>query len=185
MRLADALDRFGRELERCSAAVSADRRAIVAKSVDADRVLEAFARFAEVAIDNPIGDDEHERRVGTDIDDDLVRHESGLGGPDDDHYVVILTRQISLIDEQHEYAGMRAVSVELATREVPPDRVPRAQRWGYAGPPRPDGFEDEHPEIANWAGHVLAWSEAVRRSNSWLALSSASSVDLRAVHEDL
>ncbi|WP_255450661.1 hypothetical protein [Conexibacter sp. W3-3-2] len=36
-----------------------------------------------------------------------------------------------------------------------------------------------------WAGHVRAWSAAVRRSISWVALSQAGPVRLRVVLDDV
>ena len=61
---------------------------------------------------------------------------------------------------------MNGLTLTIECDGVTEGRVPRAQRWGYAGPRRPTVDDRVHPEISNWAGHVDLWRRAVEASNS-------------------
>lgn len=104
-------------------------------------------------------------------DVDLLLHESATQSDGErEIFVVSLTRQFSFVDATDEYAGMNAVTLTVECDRLPEGRVPRAQRWGYAGPRRPPVDDGSHPEIPNWAGHLDAWREAVAASNSFKTL---------------
>lgn len=102
------------------------------------------------------------------VDDDLLLHESGLS--DDGCYAVWFTRQRVSRSPDGEYLGMTTLTLTIASERIPEGRVPRAQRWGYAGPRRADVDDDTHPRIERWAGHSSSWASAVVASNSFAAL---------------
>ncbi|PTL59142.1 hypothetical protein [Paraconexibacter algicola] len=65
---------------------------------------------------------------------------------------------------------MNSLTLQLVFEGLPDGRVPKAQRWGYAGARRAGVSDVEHAEISNWAGHVDRWKEAVEQSNSFKVL---------------
>lgn len=108
--------------------------------------------------------------VGDFEDEDLLLHQSGLDGAGG--YELSFTRQFSF-SSNDEHRGMNALVLTFDEFPgLPPDRVPNAQRWGYAGPHRPDVSDETHAEIGNWAGHVSTWVPAVEASNSLRVMSS-------------
>jgi hypothetical protein len=62
---------------------------------------------------------------------------------------------------------MVALTLTFICDRAPEGRVPRAQRWGYAGPHRADADDNAHPRIERWAGHATCWASAVEASNSF------------------
>jgi hypothetical protein len=87
--------------------------------------------------------------------------------PGETFYAVSFRRQFSFENANGDYVGMHSFDLSLETDGIPEGRVPTAERWGYGGPRRPDTSDEEHSEIAAWAGHVDSWAAAVRKSNSW------------------
>jgi hypothetical protein len=67
---------------------------------------------------------------------------------------------------------MVALTLTFICDRAPEGRVPRAQRWGYAGPRRADVDDHAHPRIERWAGHATCWASAVEASNSFAVLES-------------
>ncbi|WP_354697287.1 hypothetical protein DSM112329_02909 [Paraconexibacter sp. AEG42_29] len=132
---------------------------------NAPAAWQAFCELAHEPADEPFRDGERTYRVSDDEDCDLLLHESFAG--DENDYVIAFTRQFSLEGKDGEYVGMRALTLQLQFAELPAGRVPKAQRWGYAGRRREGVSDSEHSEISNWAGYVDNWKAAVERSNSF------------------
>ncbi|RKQ87414.1 hypothetical protein C8N24_5435 [Solirubrobacter pauli] len=180
------LDRAGIPFERGTFEGSAT---LSGHSADHERLLEAFCAVAGAPVDREI-EVEGEPWVLPDHQDaDLLLHESGVeavyGQGDTEVFVVSFRRQFSFEDPDEEYLGMHLFGLDLQTGGVPAGRVPQAQRWGYGGPPRADTSDEEHAEIAAWAGHVEPWAAAVRASNSWKALDAVPVVRFSALQSDI
>jgi hypothetical protein len=45
--------------------------------------------------------------------------------------------------------------------------------------------DDDHPEMARWAGHIDAWREAAERSNSFKALEALPPSSWLVVQENI
>jgi len=133
---------------------------------------EAFCALAREPADEPFTRGEELLRVADHDDADLLLHESYLA-EGLEVYVVAFVRQFSFeVAESGEYAGMNALLLELWFDGVPAGRVPKAQRWGYAGRHRKDVSDEAHPDMHNWAGWVDRWKTAVEASNSFRVLES-------------
>ena len=182
MKPPDALEAFESLLARAGVAVERRGGDLLGDTDDHHTLLRVFCEFARIPADEPFETRAGTLRLGDDADDDLLLHESGVRR--DGIYQVSLTRQFAFEDGDGEYAGMNGLSVELDAVAVPPDRVPTAQRWGYAGPKRPDVSDEGHTEMANWAGHVDTWEQAVAASNSWKAFDVVPLRGFRALQSD-
>jgi hypothetical protein len=80
---------------------------------------------------------------------------------------------------------MSALVLELRCDDVPEGRVPRAQRWGYAGRRRESVSDDEHPEMGNWAGYVDHWKTKVEASNSFRVLDTLTVREVVVTQDDV
>lgn len=158
---------------------------------------QAFRDAARTPVEGPSQIGEGSAIVLDDVDSDLLLFESawaparpagGLGwapeGSEPSVYKLMFTRQFTLSD-QAGHTGMKALvlTVECAGEQDQVDA--RAQRWGYAGRPRPDVSDQSHPELARWAGHVEAWAEHVERSRSFAALNILQPVRFFIDHGDV
>jgi hypothetical protein len=136
----------------------------------AHQAWEGFCALAREPADEPFTSDGELLRVADHDDADLLLHESYLA-EGLDVYVVAFVRQFSFeVAESGEHAGMNALLLELWFDGVPAGRVPKAQRWGYAGRHREDVGDEAHPDMDNWAGWVDSWKTAVETSNSFRVL---------------
>jgi hypothetical protein len=114
--------------------------------------------------------------------EDLLLHESGSS--DGTAYSVDVCRQFSFEDETGDYAGMNALGLTIVCERAPEGRIPRAQRWGYAGTRREDS-DEKHPELRNWAGWVDSWKRAAERSTSVKVLDEIAPVAWHAHQSDI
>jgi hypothetical protein len=177
-RLTDLLTRDGVPLTKAGAEIQGE-------GADWRRVWTAFCELAHEPADEEFGRGDQRLRVGDSSDCDLLLHESGSGGPDGEKFLVYVTRQFSFQDTQGEYGGMNALTLIIQCDTVPDDRVPTAQRWGYAGRRRADVSDEAHPEIGAWAGYLDVWKESAERSNSFKALDLLQPARWRVVQENI
>src|SRR4051794_6829827 len=185
MRPIEALPRLQALLtERGVPFSEADRETITGDGADWRTVWEAFCDLAREPADEPFTGLAGRLHVPDHVDNDLLLHESLAVGPNKDRFVVHLTRQFGFGDDEGEYAGMYALTLNIDCDRLPEGRVPRAQRWGYAGRKRED-HGGRNPEFERWAGYVEAWAAAVEASNSFKALESLGPTSWRAAQGDM
>jgi hypothetical protein len=146
-------------------------------------VWDAFCELARVPADEPFEKRGLHLHVADDSDNDLLLHESG--GSDEVPFQLAVRRQFSFAHDDGDYAGMNVLVVEFDCDSAPEDRIPRAQRWGYAGGRRDDVSDEGHPEMGNWAGWVDSWRRAVEKSNSFRALDEITPARWRVIQEDV
>ena len=193
-----AVDHFAGLLER--AGVTFTRTAgeqgdeLAGESSDHELLLELFCELARTPVEREVDRDGATWIVPDDQDADLLLHESGLEtvfadeGVDEEgptFFAVTFGRQFSFEDDNDDYLGMNTFHLALQADGVPAGRVPTAQRWGYGGPARPDSNDEEHGEVASWAGHLDSWATAVRASNSWKAFDALPMVRFTALQGDI
>lgn len=183
MRPLDAFAELKQRLEAAGIVFEDDGRELSGHGEDWRRVWEEFCTLASEPADEPFEYRGMRLRVGDDSDNDLLLHESG--GSERVPFWIYLTRQFGFEDERGEYAGMNALTVMLECGRAPQDRVPQAQRWGYAGRRRDDVSDDSHPEMSRWAGWVESWKRAVEASNSFKVLDQIQPTRWRAVQENI
>jgi hypothetical protein len=170
-------------LERYQIELTVSGRELQGDGDDWRQVWAAFCELAREPADEPFERGGHLLRVGDDSDNDLLLHESD--GVLDASFSVYLTRQFGFEDEQREYAGMNALTLILECDRAPADRIPKAQRWGYAGRRRAGVSDEVHPEMPRWAGYVDSWTLAVEASNSFKVLETIPPSRWRIVQEDI
>ena len=183
MRPLDAASRLRQLLERTRVELTVSGPELAGDGEDWRRVWAAFCELARDPADEPFVRAGRLLRVGDDSDNDLLLHESdGVPGGS---FAVYLTRQFGFEDEQGEYAGMNALTLTFECDSAPADRIPKAQRWGYAGRRRSDVSDQAHPEMPRWAGYVDSWARAVEASNSFRVLERIPPSRWRIVQEDI
>ncbi len=184
MRAIDAADRLAQLLRARGVALTPTAHGLGGPG---EAAMVAWASFCELALE--AADEPFERHgaamaVCDDSDCDLLLHESGTSGADDDRYVLHLTRQFTFT-AGGEYAGMNGLTLTIECDGLPEGRVPKAQRWGYAGRRRPGVDDAQHPEMGAWAGHVPSWQAAVETSNSFRALEALPPARFEVVQSDI
>jgi hypothetical protein len=185
MRPLDAASRLAKLLARDDVPVTASGNEVHGAGDDWRRAWDAFCELAHEPADDEFERGDERLRVCDDSDCDLLLHESGPFGGDDDRFAVYLTRQFYFVSSEGEYAGMNALTLILECDGLPEGRVPRAQRWGYAGRRRDDVSDEAHPEMAAWAGYVDNWKAAAERSNSFKVLETLPPARWRIVQENI
>ena len=144
----------------------------VAASEPADTPFEYYGAMTRVA--------EHE-------DADLLLFEAGAytSSANGRRYALSFSRQFSLESDDDDYVGMNGVSLAIDFDGDHLDTWAVDQLWGYAGHRRHDVSDVQHPEIANWGGHVSSWALQLRNGPAFRAFAQLRPVRIIVEQSDI